>query len=65
MTPKEFEARYGINQKTLRNYLRKRWPNHLHNDPWVMTDEMIADAREHFGVPNGTCLGNTTPTPET
>ena len=53
MTPSDFEAKFGTNQSALRAYLRKRWRNHLHNGPWVLTQEMVADACEHFGVSMG------------
>lgn len=49
MTPNEFGRRFGIEPKRLRHYLRGRWP-HEHNAPWYLTEEMVADARRHFGL---------------
>lgn len=49
MTPDQFERRHGIPARRLRSYLRKRWP-HRKNDPWHLTDEMMQDALEYFGL---------------
>jgi len=51
MTPHEFQQRYSIDAKTLRGYLRRRWPDHQQNDRWDLNSAMVDDAREHFGIP--------------
>ena len=49
MTPAEFEREYGISAKTLRAYLRKRWP-HTRYDRWYLSDEQIEDVCAHFNI---------------
>ncbi len=60
MTPDQFERRYGIPSKRLRSHLRNRWA-HRKNDPWYLTDEMIQDALEHFGLGPGEVKVSDTP----
>ena len=50
MTPHEFQQHHGIDSKRLRSYLRDRWPNHHHNDPWDLNPTMVDDACAHFGT---------------
>jgi hypothetical protein len=51
-TPKQLAAEIGLSPKTVRAYLRKRWPRtpERKHHWWQedLTPEMIADVREHF-----------------
>lgn len=52
VTPAEFEARFAVDQRALRRYLRQRW-QHLHNDRWDLSEAQVNDALTKFGVGAG------------
>lgn len=62
MTPADFERRYGVNSKTLRSYLRDRWP-HEQYTRWDLDTRKIDDALDHFGIaiPTRGTLGSVQP----
>src|SRR5687768_14915092 len=51
MTPVRLAAQLSISDKTLRRFLRRRFPRHRgdHGSAWFLTDEQVAVARQHFG----------------
>src|SRR5688572_24602534 len=51
MEPVRLAAELGMSDKTLRRFLRGRFPRHRgdHNTRWALTDEQVAVARHRFG----------------
>ena len=37
-TAEEIAYQLGVPGRTLRAWLRPRYPNHIHGDPWIFTD---------------------------
>lgn len=55
MTPKQLGRELGHNDGaspgiTVRNYLRKTYPDHPKGARWLLTREQADDARRHFGA---------------
>lgn len=56
MTPEDLARELGISPKALRQWLRDTYPRSdaQQNQPWILTEEQVAAARERFAAPTET-----------